>query len=289
MSLIALVAVLTAGCSVPVADWPQWGGPKRNFIVDVSGLAEKWPEDGPKKLWSRELGDGYATIVAVDGLLYTMYRTDEDEFTVALDAKTGKTIWEHRNPSPFTKLMAQFGPGPHSTPLVVADRLYTIGTNTVMHCFNRRTGRILWTHDLANEFGAPIPGRGYGCSPIAYKSIVIVPVDRKRDDNQGESTSEDDTKSEAKEAVEGQALIAFDRISGKVVWKSQDFRVGYSSPILINLDGEEHLVLFTTTDIMGLNPDNGSLLWQHPHKTRYGANISTPLWNGEDLIFCSAA
>lgn len=289
LSLIALVAVLMAGCSGPVADWPQWGGPDRNFAVEVNGLADKWPDNGPKQLWSRELGDGYATIIAVDGLLYTMYRRDEDEFTVALDAKTGKTIWEHRNPSPFTQLMAQFGPGPHSTPLVVADRLYTIGTNTVMHCYDRRTGKILWTHDLANEFDAPIPGRGYGSSPIAYKNTVIVSVGRKQEDDQGESTDDDETKSEKKVAVDGQALIAFDQMTGKVVWKSQDFRIGYSSPVVINFHNQEQLLVFTTTDLVGLDPANGSLLWKNPHKTQYGANISTPLWNGEDLIFCSAA
>ncbi|MCH7631681.1 MAG: PQQ-binding-like beta-propeller repeat protein, partial [Planctomycetes bacterium] len=184
--MVAIAAVSATSTSAH-AQWSQFGGPNRNFTVDAKGLADKWPEEGPRRIWERDLGDGYATIVVDNGVLYTMYRKDADEFTVALDAKTGETIWEHGNPSPFTKLMAEYGPGPHSTPLIVGNRLYTIGTNSVMHCFNKKTGRVLWKHDLVDEFGAPIPGRGYASSPIAYKNTVIVPVDRPRKDQEGQS------------------------------------------------------------------------------------------------------
>ncbi len=291
-SLIALIAILQAGCSAPrAAEWPQWGGPNRDFSVHSARLADKWPDDGPTRVWHRELGDGYATITVDNGRLYTMYRTDEDEFTVALDAGTGKTIWEHRNPSPFTPLMAEFGAGPHSTPLIVGNRLYTIGSNAVMHCFNKRTGRVLWKHDLVKEYGGPVPGRGYGCSPIAYKNTVIVPVDRPREDQEGQSETAEETTAEAKEkeAVEGQTLMAFDQKSGKLVWKALDLPISYSSPILIKFQGQDQLVLFAAQDLVGVNPDDGTLLWQHPYKTKYGANITTPLWNGDDLLFLSAA
>ena len=286
--MVAIAAVSATSTSAH-AQWSQFGGPNRNFTVDAKGLADKWPEEGPRRLWERDLGDGYATIVVDNGVLYTMYRKDADEFTVALDAKTGETIWEHGNPSPFTKLMAEYGPGPHSTPLIVGNRLYTIGTNSVMHCFNKKTGRVLWKHDLVDEFGAPIPGRGYASSPIAYKNTVIVPVDRPRKDQEGQSEGDAEATAETKEPPEAQTLIAFDQETGAVVWKALDFAVSYSSPILITLDGEDQLVFFTAQDLIGVDPDNGALLWSHPFHTQYGANISTPLWNGENLLFCSAA
>ena len=56
------------------ADWRQWGGPDRNFIVDARGLAESWREDGPPVLWSRPLGTGHSSILASDGKLFTLYR-----------------------------------------------------------------------------------------------------------------------------------------------------------------------------------------------------------------------
>lgn len=252
------------------AQWPQWGGPQRNFIVDAKGLAAQWTDEGPKKIWSRDLGDGYATVVVDDGKLYTMYRVGEEEFTIALDAASGKTLWEHKNPSPFTKEMAEFGPGPHATPLVAGNSLYSIGTNMVMHAFDKSDGKVLWKHDLAEEYKADQPGRGYSSSPLTYKDAIIVPVGGKEDHP-------------------GQCIMAFDRSDGKLVWKNQSFEITHSSPILITFDGEDQLVIFMSKEIAGLNPNNGELLWSHPHLTQYGANLMTPVWNGGDLIFCSAA
>jgi len=257
--------------------WPQFGGPHRNFTVDSTALADSWPEQGPNTLWERPLGDGYSTIVVDGDLLYTQYRIDQDEFTIAMDRHTGKTVWQDKLASPTTKLMEQFGAGPHTTPLIAGEHLYTIGTNAVMHCYDKKTGDIVWKHDLAKQYQAPIPGRGYGCSPIAYKNMVIVGVDRKREDDE---TTQD--------ASAGQSLIAFDQDSGRIVWKSQDFKITYSSPILINFRGETQLVFLMAKDIMAVNPDNGALLW-HQEVKPGGANLATPLWDGKDTIFCSSA
>lgn len=275
--------MLATSATAARAQWPQFGGPNRNFTVDGKGLAEKWPEEGPRKLWSRELGDGYATIVVDGDLLFTMYRVGEDEFAIALDAKTGKTAWEHKNASPFTTEMAEFGPGPHTTPLLVGDRLYTIGTNAVMHAFDKKTGKVLWKHDLPAEFNAPVPGRGYGASPIAYKNTVIVVVDRKRE------PAEAGAEPPKPQPGQGQSLMAFDQETGSVVWKAQDFDMSYSSPVLIKFDGKDQLVVFSGAELSGLNPENGELLWSHPFKTQFGANLSSPLWDGKDTFFCSAA
>ncbi len=281
-SVCACVVGLVIGCVLAdsaSAQWPQWGGPQRNFKVETQGLADKWAEDGPRKLWHRELGDGYATIVVDDGTLFTMYRKGEDEFTVSLDAKTGQTIWEHKNPSPTTKLMRQFGPGPHSTPLVFGDRVYTVGTHAVLHCFDQKSGRVVWKHDLPKDFGAPVPGRGYGCSPIVYENLLILPVGREGDGggNDREEPVED-----------GQSLIAFDRLSGSTIWKSQAAALSYASPIIIDFEGQAQLVQLLAQGIMGVAPASGARLWHLP-LTPPGANIATPVWDGKDTLFCSSA
>jgi hypothetical protein len=105
-------------------EWPQFAGPHRNFTSDAKGLANSWPASGPKKLWSRDLGDGYSGI-AVDGaVLYTMYRRGSDEVTLAAATGTGKTIWEHTENASFRSGMAmENGPGPHATPHSGAPRL----------------------------------------------------------------------------------------------------------------------------------------------------------------------
>ena len=267
------------------AQWPQWGGPHRDFMVDAKNLADKWPDEGPKKVWERELGDGYSTIVVDDGMLYTMYRTGEDEFAVALDAKTGKTVWEHKNPSPTTQVMNEFGPGPHATPTVVGDKVYTIGSHAMMICFEKKSGKIVWQHDLVKEMNAHVPNRGYGSSPIAYKNTLIVFVDHKRDDdNDGDKEK---NEPEAK-PTDGQSIVAFDLITGSVVWKSQDLPVGYASPVIVKYDGRDQLVCLLSKNVIGLNPDNGELLWRQETNPE-GANISTPVFDGKDTFFCSSA
>lgn len=286
--LIVTAFVSLAAVATPAhAQWLQFGGPDRNFMVQTSGLADAWPEDGPPRLWHRELGDGYSTILVDDGLLYTMYRVDDEEFTIALDAQTGQTVWEHRNPSPYTDLMTQFGPGPHSTPLIVGDRLFSVGTNVVLHCIHKRTGEVLWKHDLVAEFGAYIPAYGYANSPIAYDQLVILPADYPRPEHYTGGLP----RQKKKEGVgqEPQSLIAFDQDTGEVAWKKQDFQTDYSSPILINLQDQDQLVLLMHTEIMGVNPVDGELLWHLPVTPVPDENIGMPLWLGDGLLFCSAA
>lgn len=270
------------------AQWPQFGGPNRDFKVDSKGLAEKWPESGPRKIWERDLGDGYATIVADDGLLYTMYRVSENEFSVALDAKTGKTIWEHKHPSPSTEVMNQFGPGPHTTPVVDGLLVYTIGTNGMLNAFEKKSGDVLWSHDLVKEYNAHVPDRGYGASPMVYKNSLIVIVDRPREDEDAKSKEGEPKKNTAGGIAEAQSIVAFDKRSGDLLWSSQDMPVGYASPILIKFDGQDQLVFMLQKDFIALNAETGELLWRHELKPE-GANITTPVFDGKDTFFASSA
>ena len=102
---LAAVAAATMAAEPALGQWPQWGGPNRDFAVESKGLANQWLEGGPRKVWFRELGDGYAIIVLDGAVLYTMYRKEQDEFTVALDSRTGKILWEYKNSLPTIFLM----------------------------------------------------------------------------------------------------------------------------------------------------------------------------------------
>jgi outer membrane protein assembly factor BamB len=271
------------------AQWPQWGGPNRNFTVETSGLADKWPEDGPPGLWHRALGDGYSGIVVDDGLVFTTYRknhTDEVEFTVALDVRTGRTVWEHSIPSPLVKPVRDWGHGPNSTPLIVGDRLYSIGTNAVVQCFDKKKGTVFWKHDLVREFDVPpITNVGYSCSPIAYKNTIIVPADMRRADESGATPP--GTPGAARPRSPASTLMAFDAVTGDLLWRSLDLRMGVASPILIQDAGQDELVVYTVDGVVGVDPSNGKLRWHVPFTAE--TVVATPVWNGADLIFYSSA
>ncbi len=72
--VLAAVCVLSISVSTATAQWTQWGGPNQDFKAQSTGLADKWGDDGPRRLWERDLGEGYSAILVDGGRLYTMYR-----------------------------------------------------------------------------------------------------------------------------------------------------------------------------------------------------------------------
>jgi outer membrane protein assembly factor BamB len=126
----AVVGLIFVGGAVFAAapEWGQWAGPNRNFHVPGRPFAQMWPPGGPRVVWKRPLPFGSSSVAVDHHRLYTMYRDGDNEVILALEAATGKTVWEYKYPAVFLKGMnMNTGPGPHSTPLVDGDRLYTAG------------------------------------------------------------------------------------------------------------------------------------------------------------------
>jgi outer membrane protein assembly factor BamB len=280
ITLAPLAPLVLAQATSPQA-WRQWGGPSRDFMIAGSPrLADSWPEAGPPSLWSRPLGTGHSAILADSGRLFTMYRVGNgradrgpwstEEIVIAMDAATGKTLWEHKYASRIEDFSR--GAGPHSTPIIVGERLFTFGTNKQLHALDKSTGKVLWSHDLIKAFGAPellirpVVKAGYGCSPIAYRDTIICFV-----------------------GGPGQAVMAFRQHDGSVAWKSGDFLTSDASPILIDVQGQEQLVVFAGATINGLDPATGRVLWTHPHDPGNDFNFSTPIFGRDNILFLSSA
>jgi outer membrane protein assembly factor BamB len=245
--------------------WLQFGGPGRNFTVEGSDLADSWPAGGPKQVWKRDLGEGFSPI-AVDGdALYTMYQRGDFEFAIALDAETGFTLWQAPYNAPITASMSR-APGPRATPLVIGNAVFTVGATGKLHRFDKETGKVEWAVDLYETFKPPLQDEYYAASPLAYRDTIIVPV-----------------------GAPGASVVAFDARSGRVVWKAHDFRISYASPILIEVDGQTQAVIVMESEVIGIDPADGTLLWKHPHANRTKTNVSTPVWGPGNLLFVSSA
>jgi outer membrane protein assembly factor BamB len=263
----ALSAAILASTATASAQWLQWGGPNRDFTCSATGLAAQWPADGPRKLWSRDIGPGHSAIVVDGDTLYTMCRRDDKDAVLALRTATGEPVWETTYDAPPKEgMLLDYGPGPHATPLVVGDRLFTIGGLVHLTALDKKTGKILWQHDLMAEYGAGHLQRGYGASPVAYRDLVIVNVGGK-----------------------DFGVAAFKQDSGEIAWKSEPFRGGYPTPLLTKINNEDHLILTLAMDRAALDPATGQTRWKTTVDKQLAGIMSTPLFIAPDRVLFSSA
>lgn len=261
ITCIFLVCFLAISPAVSAADWLQWGGPKGDFTVESAGLAEKWPEGGPKQLWKRPLGDGYSCILRKGDRLFTEYRNGEEAFVICLDAKSGNTIWEHRySYTIWPEMDKGFGLGPNVTPLIVggsgqSDRIISISIDARVRCLDLADGKLLWEKDLPAEYGRRkrVEEYGYSASPLPYKDTVIVQVG-------GDSHS----------------VIALRPEDGSVAWKGEPGGVSYAAATITSLAGRDQYLYFEPEGVVGMNPDDGRVLWRSPIEFDNGNHL-TPI------------
>jgi outer membrane protein assembly factor BamB len=249
------------------SDWLLWGGPRRDFVTAFTGLASTWPADGPRKLWTRPLGDGYSPIAVEGNVLYTAYHRGSEDVIVAIDTNTGKNLWEFVYESRFQAWVPNdVGPGPYAMPQVVGDRLVTASGAGKIHSIDKKTGRSVWSRDLYSEFGGTRLEWGYSCHALPYKDGLILLAGGR-----------------------GSGALALRKSDGSVIWKNLDFKNAHSSPLLIEVDGQPQVVALLASEVIGIDPENGQKLWQHPHNTNYGLAVSTPVWAPGNLLFVSSA
>ena len=260
----AVAAAALTTVALHAEQWPQWGGPERDFTIERA--VEPWGDTGPARLWTRSLGDGFSAIVVADGIAYTQYRDDADDVTVALDVPTGDLKWEHRTDTPFRETCSErLGPVPRSTPLVAGTLLFTVSAGGRLQALDRATGGLVWQRDLYDGAADGPRACGYSASPIAFAETVILPI-----------------------GGAGRALAAFAMRDGAVRWQKHDFTVGYSSPVLIDVEGQQQLVMLMGQVVIGVEPESGALLWEHPHATFSDVNVMTPIWSGDGILFLSS-
>jgi outer membrane protein assembly factor BamB len=273
---ISVAAQSPAGGS-RVEPWLTWGGPRRDFTVSATGLANTWPEGGPIRLWSRALGDGYSGIAAEPSVLYTAYRAGDDDVVIALEAETGKTIWETRYAARFRNANAStVGPGPYAMPQVIGERLVMASGDGQILSLDKRTGKIIWSHNLYAEYSGTRLQFGYSSHALPYKDTLIVLAGGggllARVTGYGAS-----------------GVVAFKQGDGAVAWQNLTFDNAHSSPLLINVDGQPQVVALLAQEVIGFSPDTGQLLWRHPHPTQFGLAVSTPVWGPDNILFVSSA
>jgi len=240
-------------------DWPQWRGTNRDGAATFSSPAA-WPEKLTMK-WKVDVGIGYAAPITVGDRVYAFSRQNEDEVMRALDAATGKTIWETKYNATYKPNPAAtrtHGTGPKSTPTFADGRLYTLGMSGLVTAFDAASGKQLWQTPL------PKTETLYhtAMSPIVDRGLVIVHVGGHNDG----------------------ALTAFDARTGAAKWAWTGDGPAYGSPIIVELGGTRQVITMTQENLVGVAAADGALLWKRPYSVRATRNSVTPIVHNQIVI-----
>lgn len=244
------------------ADWAQYRGPSQNGVSPEKGFNAAMA-NAPAVLWKTNVGKGISSVTVVAGRAYTMGNVSGNDVVYCFDAKSGREIWRQQFPASLDANL--FEGGPRATPSVDGDRVYVISHPGDLRCLEAATGRKVWEHNFVREFGGVRPQWGYSASALLTGALVIC-------DAGGPDAS----------------TVAFDKLTGKIVWKSGSDHPGYATPVLADFGGQPTVLSLRATALVGCDVKTGRELWRSTWKTLYDINAATPLVVGTDRVFISS-
>jgi outer membrane protein assembly factor BamB len=275
---IVLLLSLVLAPAASADDWPQWMGPNRDAVWAETGIVDHLPPDGPKVLWRAVVGVGYAgPAVAGNRVFVADYLTSDSvknrgdfnraavtgtERVLCFSVDKGELLWKHEYSCRYT---ISHPSGPRCTPTVRDGKVYALGAMGALFCLDVAKGTVLWSKDFPKDFGVKTPLYGFCGHPLidGKKLLCILGGD-------------------------GATAMAFDKDTGKELWRSLSSKeTGYSPPTLIEAGGVRQLLIWTGDALNGLDPETGKPYWTVPLPQWQGMAIMAPRKDG-DYLFVGA-
>ncbi len=266
---VLLVSALAQG------DWPQWQGPTRDGRWHETGILSSFPADGPRVVWRAEVAHGYSGPAVADGKVFLsdFVKSEGDdrpnpgkkselsgtERVHCIDANTGTALWKHEYPC---KYKLSYPNGPRATPAVDGDHVYVLGAEGHLCCLSTADGKVVWEKELKKEYGLELaPHWGFAAHPLVHGDRLFCVV-----------------------GGEGSVAVAFDKTTGKELWRALSAtEQGYCPPTIIRAGGVEQLLIWHSDSLNSLNPATGEVYWSFPLKPAYAMSIIAPIHIGEHL------
>ncbi len=267
-------------------DWPRFLGASYDGVAPDTPVEIDWTAK-PKFLWSLEVGDGYGIGTVAEGRYFhfdaTQSETNEHlERIRCFELETGNEVWSKAQPFEYRDLLG-YEDGPRSSPTIDGDRLFSLGVTGNLTCRDVRDGRMLWNVNTNDRYGVVQNFFGVGSSPLVLGQRVIAMIGGSPAEDRNITSMRIDRVS-----PNGSAVVAFDRDTGKELWRCGDDLASYSSPRPIEIDGETLVLVFARSGLMAVDPERGSVRWQQGHRAEIleSVNAMTPVVDG-DRVFIS--
>ena len=252
-------------------DWPSFLGPTHNAVSTETHLNRTLP---PSLIWEMEKGSGYTSPAIARSRLVFFHRVADHEVIECRHPETGELQWNFRYASDYRDRYG-YNNGPRSSPVIDEDRVYTIGAEGKLFCFDLDTGDGIWNRDLRADYGVRQDFFGTSSTPLVVNDRLIVNVG----------------------APNGPCVVAFDTITGREIWRTGEWGPSYASPVPAVMHGEQRIFVFAGGEstppsggLLSINPADGAIDFAFPFRSRTheSVNASCPVVF-DDRVFISAS
>jgi len=261
-------------------DWAGFLGPGGRGHSSLEGIKSPWPPQGPPVRWHCGMGEGYCSPAVAEGRLLAFDRVGSTMRLRCLNAETGEPLWEQGYETDYRDTFGYDG-GPRSCPVVAKGRVVTIGPEGRLDCRRLADGERLWSVDTVAAYHVVQNFFGVGSAALVHEDLVILQVG-------GSPPGTLPPSPERLDLVKGldSGLVAFDLASGRERWRVSDELASYSTPVLVDLDGEKRLLAWARGSLLVVDPSAGRLERRFPYRADelFSVNAASPVTVGNQVL-----
>jgi outer membrane protein assembly factor BamB len=245
---LALTSILILNSCNQTTNWNQYLGPDRNAIISGDDILSDWGENGPKELWSFDLGEGYGGVSIIDNEVFILDRVKgESDILRCIDFLSGKELWnfsyEAKGELPF--------PGSRAVPTVDKKYVWSVGPHGDFYCIDRKSHEAIWNLNIKEVFEGESTQWGVSQSPVINGNLVLVAPHGKK-----------------------AGVTAFNKLTGELEWKSRPLTGSnfHASLTPASLGGIDQVIMISSynrrdstkiNEVVSFDANSGKELWTY--------------------------
>jgi outer membrane protein assembly factor BamB len=263
-------------------DWPSFLGPRGNGSSSEQGIVTDWKASPPRVVWSKKLGTSYGIGATSRGRYFQFCRHGDNERLTCYNAETGEELWKWEASVEYRDMYG-YNNGPRTSPVIDDDRVYIFGVTGRLACLSVTTGAVLWERMTNDEYNVIPNFFGVGSTPVVIDDLLWVMIG-------GSPPSQKSIPEGQLDAVKGNGcgVVAFDKRTGKEVYRLSDELASYSSLIAtpgLKKQGVD-LLCFARGGLLGISGKDGAEKFYYPWRssTMESVNAACPIVSGDEIL-----